>query len=125
MVLGRGANQARPADVDLFDGLVKRDVGPGDRGLERIEVHDHQLERQNAVLGQGLQVVGPVVPRQDTAVDLGVQRLDPAVEHLRKAGVLGHVADGDAGRFKKLSRAAGAEDFDARGRQRRRKIAQS
>ena len=66
---------------------------------------------------QGRQVVGLVVPREDAAVDLGMQRFQPAVHHLRKAGVLGDVADGEPLGFQMPARAAGAEDFDAGGRQ--------
>ena len=64
-----------------------------------------------------LHVLGVVVPAEDAAVDLRVQRLQPAVHHLRKAGVLGDVADRDALGFQVLSRAAGAVDFHALGHQ--------
>ncbi len=42
-------------------------------------------------------VVGAVAAAEDAAVDLGVQRLDPAVHHFGKAGVGGDLADRDAG----------------------------
>ena len=54
MVLGRRADQRRPADVDLLDRLFDGHVRPGDRRLERIEIHHHQLERHDAVLGERL-----------------------------------------------------------------------
>ena len=57
---------------------------------------------------------GPVAAGEDAAVDLGVQRLEPAVHHLGKAGVGGHVADRDAGLFEVPPRAAAGEEFDAR-----------
>ena len=52
-------------------------------------------------------------PAQDAAVDLGMQGLDPAVHHFRKAGVIGDFDDGDAVFGQQLGGAAGGEDFDA------------
>ena len=96
VILGRRADHRRPADVDVLDRLVERHARPGDRGLERIQIDHHQLEGEDAVLGQGLHVVGIIVPAEDAAVDLGVQRLEPAVHHLGKAGIVGDVADRNA-----------------------------
>ena len=117
MVLGRRADQRRPADVDLLDGLLERHARPGDGGLEGIEIHHHQFEGEDAVLGQGLHVLGVVVAAEDAAVDLGMQGLQPAVHHFRKAGVLGDVADRDALAFQVFAGAAGAVDFHAGGGQ--------
>ena len=44
---------------------------------------------RNAVLFQRGDVLRQVAARQDAAVHLRVQRLDAAVEHFRKAGVVG------------------------------------
>jgi len=110
---GRRPDHRRPADVDLLDGLVHGDAAAGDGGLERIEVHHDQLERDDAVFGQGLKVVGPVVAAEDAAVHLGVQGLQPPVHHLGEAGVVGDVADRDSLAFELATGAAGAEDFDA------------
>ena len=65
----------------------------------------------------GLHVLGIVVAAEDAAVDLGMERLQPAVHHLGEAGVLGDVADGDALALQVLAGAAGAEDFHAGGGQ--------
>ena len=92
-------------------------VSAGDRLLERIQVHHHQLERHDALLGDRGHVVGAVAAAEDAAVDLGVERLDPAVHHLGKAGVGGDLADGDAGLFEMPPGPAAGVDFDAGGRQ--------
>jgi hypothetical protein len=50
VVLRRGADHRRAADVDLLD-----DLGAGARGdrlLERVQVRDQQLERRDAEVGQ-------------------------------------------------------------------------
>ena len=53
VVLGRRAEHGRPADVDVLDGVLERHVGLGDGHLERIEVHRDQVDRADAVLGEG------------------------------------------------------------------------
>ena len=50
-------------------------------------------------------------------MDLRVQRLDPAVEHLGKAGVVGDFSDGQASLGQQLGGPAGREQADAEGRQ--------
>ena len=49
------------------------------------------------MLLDGSDVRGIAADVEDSAVDLGVQRLDAAVEHLREAGEVGDVADFEAG----------------------------
>ena len=53
----------------------------------------------------------------------GVQRLDAAIHHLGKTGVVGHVAHRETRFFQVAASAAGAEDFDAGVDQRRQKSA--
>ena len=115
VVLGRRSDQRRPANVDLLDGLFPRNALPRHGGLERIEVHHDQLEREDAVLGQRLHVVGIVVAAEDSAVDLRMEGFEPAIHHLGEAGVLGDVADGDALALQVFSGSAGAENLHAGG----------
>ena len=117
MVLGRRADHRRPADVDLLDGLVERYARLADRGFEGVEIDDHEFEGEDAVLGQGPHVLGVVVPAEDAAVDLGMQRLQPPVHHLGKARVVRNVADRDAFGFQVFAGSAGAEDLHAGGGQ--------
>ena len=63
-------------------------------------------------------VLGIAADGQQAAVHLGMQRLEAAVHHLGKAGVLGDVLDGDAGVLERLGGAAGRQDLDAVRRQR-------
>ena len=63
----------------------KRDVGPGDGLLERIEVHDDKVNRLDSVGARGRLVTGVAAEVEQPAVDLGVQRFDTAIHHLRKA----------------------------------------
>ncbi len=63
--------------------------------------------------GQGPHVFGVVAPRKDSAVNLGVQRLQPAAHHFRKAGIVGDVADRDPFALQVPPRSAGAVDLHA------------
>ena len=46
-------------------------------------------------------------------MDLGVKRLDAAVEHFGEAGEFGDVFDGDAGVAQEFGGASGGDEFDA------------
>ena len=89
MVLGGRSDERRAADVDVLDRIGEGRAGTRHRGLERIEVDDHQIDgREPEALERG-EVVGDVAASEDSRVNLGVQRLDPASEHLGLAGVVG------------------------------------
>ena len=98
---------------DLRDAL--RALGDG--RLERIEVDHNQVDRADFMRGHGGGVFGIVAHRQQSAMDLGVQRLDPPVHHLGKAGQLGNVLHRKAGIAQRLSGAAGRHQFHAAGAQ--------
>jgi hypothetical protein len=48
-VLGGGAQQRRPADVDVLDRIVERHRFVRDRFAERIEIDDDEIDRRNSV----------------------------------------------------------------------------
>ena len=80
---------------------------------ERIEVDADQIDIAQAVRVHGGDVGGVVAHREDAGMHPGMERLDPAVEHLREAGELGHVLDRQAGVADGLGGAAGGQQFDA------------
>ena len=53
-----GADHRRAADVNVFDSQFKRAVRTGDRLFERVEVHADDVDRIDAVIGNGLHVFG-------------------------------------------------------------------
>ena len=114
-ILGGGADHRRSADVDVLDQFFERDAGLGRGFLEGVEIHDHHVDRRDAVLGDGGDVLGIFAAMQDAAVDLGMQRLDAAVEHFGESGEFGDVFDGDAGIAQQLGGASGGDEFDAEG----------
>src|SRR5690606_1285270 len=113
VILGGGAQHGGTADVDVLDGVGKGAAGLGDGLAERIEVDDQQIDAIDAVLFNGLQVFGAVAAGQQAAVDLGMQRLDAAVQDLGRAGVLGHFGDVQAGLRQQLGGAAGGQEAHA------------
>ncbi len=85
VVLGRRPHHGGPADVDQLDaGLAG----------ERVEVGHDQVDRGDVPGLEVGHVVGVRPIGQDPAVDLGVQGLDPAPEHLGGIGDPGHFDNG-------------------------------
>ena len=124
VILGGGADHRRAADVDILDrGVV---IGPlRDRVLERIEIDHQEIDRSDAVRLERRLMLAVVANRQQSAMHVGVQRLDAAVHHLRKAGEVGHVEHREARVAQRPGGAAGRDDLDATARQRAPKLDQS
>ena len=113
VVLGGGADHGGPADVDhLDDGVLGRAALRGDL-FERIEADDDHVDRLDAVLGDGLHVLGVVAPGQDARLDARVHGLDAAAEHLGELGDVGHLGDRDALVAEHPGGAAGRDDLDS------------
>ena len=121
VVLGRGADHGGAADVDILDARLEIGVAR-DRRLERIEIDHEEIDRPDAVRAHGCGVIGIVADREQPAMDRGMQRLDPAVHHFRKAGEIGDVEHGQAGLRQRLARTAGRDQLDSALRQRPREI---
>ena len=77
VVLGRRPDEGRAADVDLLD-----------RGLrgEEVEIDDHHIEDLDVVRRQRLHVFRIALVGDDASEDVGMERADPPIEHLREAG---------------------------------------
>ena len=85
VVLGRGADQGRAADVDVFDAIVETGARLN-RRLEGIQIDHQQIDGADGVFLHRLLVPGVVAPGQQPAMDLRVQGLDPAVHDLGEPG---------------------------------------
>ncbi len=111
MVLRARADHRRAADVDVLDDLVApRPARHGRR--EGIEVDDDEVDHADPVRPSGVHVRGEVAPREQPAVDRGVERLDPAVHHLGEAGHLGDVDDRQPRRAQRRRRPPGRHQLD-------------
>ncbi len=97
-----------------------RDVGARNGRFERIQIHDDEIDRLDAVLRHD--GIVSAAPAENPTVDLRVQRLDAAVHQFRKARVFGHFPRRDAGFRQRAMCVAGAQNFDAARRERRREF---
>ena len=122
MILCRRAQHGRTADVDVLDRILEPAVGIGDRGRKRVEIDHDQVDRRDARVPDRGQVLRAVPARKDPAVDLRMQRLDPAVGHFGKACIRRNLGYADAFPFQQLRRAAGREERDAEGGELARKL---
>ncbi len=84
IVLGGGADDGRPADVDLLQALVVAGAG-GHRLDEGVEVHADQVYGGDVTAPQVLHVLGHVPAGQDAAVEDGMDALDATAQYLREA----------------------------------------
>ena len=90
--------------------------------LERIQIDHHHVDVRDVVLFQGFHVLRKIAPRQNAAVHFRMERLDAAVQHFGKAGVVGHFGDLDAVVGQQFGGAAGGQDIDAHRGQRAREF---
>ncbi len=112
MVLRRGADQRRAADVDVLDaGVEVRALGDG--RFERVEVDGDQVDGADAVRFHRRDIFRIVAPREDAAVDRRMQRLDSPIHHFGKAGRLRHIGDGEARVAQRFGGAAGRQQRHA------------
>ena len=112
-ILSSGANHRRSTNVDILDQFFKRHARLRGGLFKGVEIdHDH-VDRQNSVLGNSGDVRRILAAMQNAAMHLGMQRLDPAIEHFRKSREFGDVFHGDAGIAQHLGRAPGGDEFDA------------
>ena len=83
-----------------------------DRGLERVKIDHEEIDRPNAVCAHRGGVIVIVADGEQPAMHLGMQRLDPAVHHLGKAGQLRNVHHLEADILDRLGGAAGGNELD-------------
>ena len=93
---------------------AERGAGARRRLAERIQVHDHEVDGADAVLGDRLHVLGQVAAREQAAVHRRMQRLHPAVEHLGKPRDAPTSRTASPASRSALRRAAGGDELPAR-----------
>ena len=113
MVLGRGSNHRWPTDVYVLDSLIERDVGPGDRCLERVKVAADDVDRLDGVDGKGLHVGRYVTAREDPGVNHRVKGFDPPIQHFREARDIFDASDRHTSRLNDREGSTGRNQFIA------------
>jgi hypothetical protein len=124
VVFCRGTHHRRAADVDVLDGVVQR-VRLRHGLHERIEVDADQVDVTQLMLVHGRHMRVVVAHCQDAGVDLGMQRLDAAIEHFRKAGEFRDILDRQPRIADRLGSTAGGQQFDTLRGQRTGKVDQA
>lgn len=105
-VLGSGTEHGRAADVDVFYRFRESHVRLFDGGLEGIKIDDDKVDVLKGVFLHGLLMGGIVAHGKKTGVDLRMERLDAAVQHLRETGEFVDGLDGYAFPFEEFCGAA-------------------
>ena len=114
VVLRGGAQHARATDINVLNSIGKGYIGLGNRLLKLVEVHAHQVDHLDAVLGSLGHVLLRIATRQQTAVHLGVQRLHTAVHHLGESGELLDGRNRHARLLNGLGGTTRGDDFDTK-----------
>jgi hypothetical protein len=114
VILRRGADHRRAADVDVLDRLRARHARSRHRFLERVERHHHEIDRLDLVFLERGQMRRHVTTGQEAPVDPRMEGFDPPVEHLGKAGDVRDFPNRDGAVPEKLGGAAGRENLDAK-----------
>ena len=112
-VPGGSPEERRPADVDHLDRLVDSDEPGADRGGERGDVDDDDVDQADRVRLELAQLFGDVAPGEDSRIDRRVERLDLAADERRDARQLGDGADLDPVAGEMLAGTVGREDLHA------------
>src|SRR5882762_3964996 len=112
VVLRRGADHRRPANVDVLDALLEAGALIDDR-LERIEIDHQKIDRRDAVRLHRVRMFGVAADRQQSAMHFGMKGLDPSVHHFRKSGQFRYIRDLQARGGNRLGGAAGGDEIDA------------
>ena len=125
VVLGRGADQGGTADVNVLDRLRDGDTGPGDGGLQRVQVDRHQVYRRQPLGGQLIHVFRLGTVGEDATEHPRMEGLQPATQDLGKAGQLADAACFHAGVLERLAAAAGGVDLETQLGQAAREIGEA
>jgi len=124
-ILGGGTNHGWSADVDVLDQFFEGHSRLSRGFFEGVEIYDHHVDGGDAVLGDSRYVFGIFAAVQDAAVNLRVQGLDAAVEHLGESGKVGDIFYCDAGVTQEFGGTSGGDEFDAESGERAGEIHES
>ena len=96
--------------MSMFSTAISAvDVRPGNRRFERIEVDHHQVDRLDRVLRHHRIVSAAAA--ENAAMNLRVERFDPAIHHFRETRVLRDFATRQAGFLQRSMGVSRRQDF--------------
>ena len=106
MVLGCRPDHCRAADVDILDAILEARAFRDGR-FKWIETDHEQIYRRDAMRAHRIGMILVVADREQAAMHLWMQRLDPAIHHFRESSHLRHINDIQARIHKRFRGAAG------------------
>jgi hypothetical protein len=108
----RGAEERHPADVDHLDDFVEPNEPGADFGGERLDVHDDDVDRADALCLEFGQLLWHVTPGEDAGVHGRMERLDLSPDEWWHLGQVRDAADLDPLTGKVFARAVRGHDVD-------------
>ena len=84
-IFRRGTDHGRPANIDIFNQLFKVHARLGCSFLKGIKIYNHHVDRLNTMFRNRAAMRGILTPMQNASVNLGVERLHAAIQHLWKS----------------------------------------
>src|SRR5271157_3394390 len=84
IVLGRGPEERRPTNINVFDCLRERAIRSCHRLFKRVEIYHDHIDGKYPMLFHSAEVFRTGANPKYAAVDFRMQRFDPAVEDFRK-----------------------------------------
>ena len=66
------AHHRRPANVDVLDGVFEGAIRFGDGFAERVQIHDDQINRFDAMRRHGLEMFGQIAATENAAMNFRV-----------------------------------------------------
>ena len=112
-VLRRRAQQAGTADVDLLDQRIEGRVRILSGLAKRIEIDDDDVDRLDALVGDGREIVLAIAPGENAGMHRRMQRFHPAVQHLGEPRDVRHIEDRQARCRKRFRGPARGNQLDA------------
>jgi hypothetical protein len=93
MIFGGGTQHGGSADIDILYGVGKRAVRLGNGLTKRVEVDDQQIDAIDLMFFEGRHVRITIASREQSAMNLRMQRFNATVEDFWGASVFGNLGD--------------------------------
>jgi hypothetical protein len=113
MSIGGRANERRSADVDFLDEPLERQIRIRGGRCKGVQVDGDEVDESDPLPRERREIVGPVAPRQNAAMNGRMKRFDPAVHHLRHTRQRGDGRYLEPGLCQRARRAAGRNESEA------------
>ena len=116
VILGRGADHRRAADIDVLDDLFEVRILARSHLFKFVQVHHDHIDGGNIMRGERCHVLRLRPHGEHAAGHSRMDRLHAAVEHFREARQFGDILHGQPGILQRARRSSGGDQFDSQSR---------